>query len=144
MEFRILGSFEVVGAAGVVDLRGSKRRRLLACLVIQAGRPVSRDRLVEAVWDDRASEGAARTVQTYVSQLRKLLRDEPARLETSPGGYVLHLDPLRVDAHRFEQAVTTAVDEPEPARRLASSEAREPAIGDAVSRMSLGRGCLTL
>ena len=144
MEFRILGSFEVVGTTGLLDVRGAKRRGLLACLVVHAGRPISTDRLVEELWGDAGSDGAARTVQTYVSQLRKLLRDEPARLETSPGGYVLHLDPLRVDAHRFEQAVTTAVDEPEPARRLASSEAREPAIGDAVSRMSLGRGCLTL
>ena len=34
MEIRILGSFDVVGSAGVVDLRGVKRRCLLACLVV--------------------------------------------------------------------------------------------------------------
>jgi hypothetical protein len=78
MEIRILGSFDVVGSAGVVDLRGVKRRCLLACLVVHAGQPKSTDRLVSELWGDGGSEGATRTVQTYVSQLRKLLRGEPA------------------------------------------------------------------
>jgi DNA-binding SARP family transcriptional activator len=85
MEFRILGSFEIVGSAGVIDLRGAKRRGLLACLVIHAGQPLSTDRLVEELWGDGGSGGAARTVQTYMSQLRRLLRDEPVRLTTRPG-----------------------------------------------------------
>jgi DNA-binding SARP family transcriptional activator len=80
MEFRILGPFEVRGPAGPVDVRGAKRRGLLACLVVHAGQPMSTDPLVEELWGDRGSDGAARTVQTYVSQLRKLLRDEAANL----------------------------------------------------------------
>jgi hypothetical protein len=47
MEFRILGSFEVVGSAGALELPGAKRRGLLACLVTHAGQPMSTDRLVE-------------------------------------------------------------------------------------------------
>ena len=119
MEFRILGSFEVVGSAGVLDLRGVKRRGLLACLVVHAGEPMSTDRLVEELWGGGGSDGAARTVQTYVSQLRKLLRGEAASLQTRPGGYALEADPLDVDAHRFEQAVTAAGAETDPAGRLA-------------------------
>jgi DNA-binding SARP family transcriptional activator len=71
MDFRILGPFEVAGAGGVVDLRGAKRRGLLACLVVHAGQPMSTDRLVEELWGEGGSAAAARTVQTYVSQLRK-------------------------------------------------------------------------
>jgi DNA-binding SARP family transcriptional activator len=97
MEFRILGSFEVVGLEGLIDLRGAKRRGLLACLVVHAGQPLSTDRLVEELWGEDGSAGAARTVQTYVSQLRKLLHDEAARLETRPGGYVLEVDPADVE-----------------------------------------------
>jgi predicted ATPase/class 3 adenylate cyclase/DNA-binding SARP family transcriptional activator len=119
MEIRILGSFDLVGSAGVVDLRGVKRRGLLACLVVHAGQPMSTDRLVTELWGDRGSEGATRTVQTYVSQLRKLLRGEPASLDTRPGGYVLAVDPAVVDAYRFERGVTAAVTEPDSARRLA-------------------------
>ncbi len=85
MGFRILGSSEVVGSAGVVDLRGAKRRSLLACLVVHAGQPMSTDRLVEELWGAGNSDGAARTVQTYVSQLRKLLQAEAASVATRRG-----------------------------------------------------------
>jgi len=60
MEFRILGPFEVVGTDGVLDVRGAKRRGLLACLVAHAGQPMSTDRLVEELWGDGGSDGAAR------------------------------------------------------------------------------------
>jgi predicted ATPase/DNA-binding SARP family transcriptional activator len=122
MKFRILGSFEVVGTVGVLELRGAKRRGLLAYLVVHAGQPVSVDRLVEELWGERGSNGAARTVQTYVSQLRKLLRGGAATLQTRPGGYVLEIDPADVDACRFERAVTAASGEPDPARRLSTVE----------------------
>jgi predicted ATPase/DNA-binding SARP family transcriptional activator len=119
MEFRILGSFEVVGRNGFVDLRGAKRRGLLACLVVHVGQPLSADRLVEELWGDRGSDGAARTVQTYMSQLRKLLRGEAASLTTRPGGYALEVDPGDIDAYQFEQGVTAASAEPDAAQRLA-------------------------
>jgi predicted ATPase/DNA-binding SARP family transcriptional activator len=119
MEFRVLGSFEVVGSTGLIDLRGAKRRGLLACLVVHAGQPMSTDRLVEELWGENGSAGAARTVQTYVSQLRKLLHDEAARLETRPGGYVLVVDPADVDAQRFERGVNAVGTEPDLERQLA-------------------------
>ena len=64
MEFRIRGSFEVVGSEGPVDLRGAKRRGLVACLVVHAGQPMTTDRLTEELWADGGTEGAARTLQT--------------------------------------------------------------------------------
>jgi DNA-binding SARP family transcriptional activator/tetratricopeptide (TPR) repeat protein len=118
MEFRILGPFEVVGSAGLIDLRGAKRRGLLACLVVHAGHPLSTDRLVDELWGDAGSGGAARTVQTYVSQLRKLLQGEAAKLVTSPSGYLLKVDPAAVDARRFEQTLTAASAETDLTRRL--------------------------
>jgi predicted ATPase/DNA-binding SARP family transcriptional activator/class 3 adenylate cyclase len=119
MEFRILGPFEVVGSTGLVNLRGTKRRGLLACLVIHAGHPVSTERLVEELWGHAGSDGAAaRTVQTYVSQLRKLLHSEAASIKTRPRGYALEVDHGDVDAYRFEQEVTAAGAEPDPTRRL--------------------------
>ena len=118
MEFRILGSFEVEGEAGLIDLRGAKRRGLVACLLVNAGRPMSTDRLVEELWGADGSEGAARTVQTYVSQLRKVFQGEAAKLVTSPGGYLLVVDPAAVDARRFDRTVTAATAETDPTRRL--------------------------
>jgi DNA-binding SARP family transcriptional activator len=102
MEFRILGSFEVVGPTGPIDLRGAKRRGLLACLLVHAGQPLSTGRLVEELWGNSGSDAAARTVQTYVSQLRKLLRGESACLETRPGGCRLDINRGDVDADSTE------------------------------------------
>lgn len=119
MEFRILGSFEVEGTDGVVDVRGAKRRGLLARPVVHAGQPLSSGRLIDDLWGDNGSPGAARTVQTYVSQLRKLVHGEGTILVTRPGGYALEVDPADVDAHRFERAVTAAGAERDPGRRPA-------------------------
>lgn len=117
MEFRILGPFEVVGRASCVDLRGAKRRGLVAYLVVHAGQPVSTARLVEELWGDAAPGGAARTIQSYVSQLRKLLGGGPT-VQTRPGGYLLELESAAVDAYRFEQGVTAAGADRDPAHRL--------------------------
>jgi class 3 adenylate cyclase len=120
MDFRILGPFEVTGTAGPVQLRGAKRRGLLACLVVHAGQAVRTECLVEEIWGGRASESATRTVQTYVSQIRKLLQGEAVSLATRPAGYVLEVSPFEVDAQRFEHAVAAAGAERDPARRLSA------------------------
>jgi DNA-binding SARP family transcriptional activator/class 3 adenylate cyclase len=118
MEFRILGPFDVVGATGPVELRGAKRRGLLACLVTHAPEAVGANRLVAHLWGDRAPDGAVRTVQTYVSQIRKLLLSEGVIVETRPEGYVLRAEPDALDAHRFERVVAGAGQERDPGRRL--------------------------
>ena len=72
MEFRILGSLEVVGRDGPIALGGPKRRGLLALLLVKRGQLVAADRIVEELADGDA-ERTVGTVHTYVSQLRKLL-----------------------------------------------------------------------
>ena len=119
MDFRILGSFEAIGEAGSVTLRGGRRRVLLACLATHAGQPVSIDRLIEAMWGNNGTDSAAATLQTYVSRIRKLLGPDGATLQTSPGGYLLAIEPDAVDAVRFERNVAAAATEPDLGRRLA-------------------------
>ena len=50
MQFRVLGSLEVIGADGPALLGRGKRRSLLALLLIHARKVVSQDRLIEALW----------------------------------------------------------------------------------------------
>ena len=53
MEFRILGSLEVVGDDGaLIDLSSGKQRALLTLLLINRNQVVSSDRMVEELWGD--------------------------------------------------------------------------------------------
>src|SRR5262245_60313326 len=73
MEFRILGPLEVVDDAGVVEIPPGKPRALLALLVLEAGRVVSAERLIDELWGERPPATAAKMVQGHVSRLRKAL-----------------------------------------------------------------------
>jgi class 3 adenylate cyclase len=98
LEVRLLGPIEASCRGELVGLGGPKPRTLLAVLALEAGRVVSVDRIVEALWPGDPPETAAHAVQVYVSQLRKALG--PAIATRAPG-YELGLAPERVDLHRF-------------------------------------------
>src|SRR3954462_2342984 len=101
MELRVLGPLELVGDTGVVDLPAGKLRALLALLLMERGRVVSADALVDRLWGERPPPTAGKIVQGYVSRLRKLL---PAGvLETRAPGYVLRVGEERLDLARFER-----------------------------------------
>ena len=106
MEFRILGPLEAVADGRVVALDAAKQRALLAILLLHAGEPVARDRLIEDLWDGRPPATAAKVLQTYVSQLRKALGSDV--IVTRPGGYELAVEPDGLDLHRFERLVGEA------------------------------------
>ena len=97
-EVRLLGAIEIARAGTPVSLGGPKPRALLATLALEAGRVVSVDSLVEALWPGEPPETAGHAVQVYVSQLRKALGPV---LATRAPGYVLELAPEHVDVHRF-------------------------------------------
>jgi YVTN family beta-propeller protein len=100
IEFRILGPFEVVEADRPVAVGGPKQRALLAVLVLHRGEVVSSDRLIDELWGERPPATAAKTVQVFVSELRKALGD--GSLVTRGRGYMIIIDPGQVDLERFE------------------------------------------
>ena len=145
MEFRILGPLEVVDEEQRrVRLPGPKTRALLAELLINANQVVSVDRLVEAVWGEDAPETAAKTLQTYVLQLRKAV--EPGRapgttgevLLTRDSGYLLAVHPEQVDALRFERLVEEGRDALSGVRARASRGGARRGAG-LVARSGTGR-----
>jgi WD40 repeat protein/DNA-binding SARP family transcriptional activator len=125
-QFRILGPLEVLDSeARLIRLPGSKTKALLAELVINANHVVSTDRLIEALWGESPPETAAKTLQTYVVQLRKAV--EPSRKPGTSGelvltresGYVLAVHPDQIDAVRFQNLIREgreALRESEPQR----------------------------
>jgi predicted ATPase/class 3 adenylate cyclase len=117
VHFEVLGPFGIRGSNGLIELRGDKRRGLVAFLVVNHGHVCLVDRIVEALWEGEASPGATGTVRTYVSQLRKDF-DAGTRVATRAGGYVLELGDDAIDAERFERLIELALVETDVARRL--------------------------
>ena len=100
MEFSILGPLEAEDGGTRVDLGGGKQKALLGLLLLQAGRVVPMDRLIDGLWGEEVPESAPKMVQIFVSQLRKQLPRELIR--TRSPGYLLDLDGHTLDLHAFE------------------------------------------
>jgi DNA-binding SARP family transcriptional activator len=77
--FSILGPLSRVIDGVEVTPRAPKERALLALLVVNHGRVVSADRLMEELWPDLAADRARRVLQVRVAAVRKTPRR--ARLE---------------------------------------------------------------
>lgn len=105
VRYQVLGPIRASTDRGVVELGGPKQRLVLALLLADANRAVAEDRLVDGVWGEEAPAGARHTLQTYVSELRRILDDEILR---EGRGYRLVVDPEAVDVHRFESLVEAA------------------------------------
>src|SRR4051794_7848003 len=101
MEFRILGPLDVVDGKQVVGLPAAKHRTLLAMLLLNANEVVSTGRLIEALWEDEPPPRAQKTLQVYVSQLRKTLGKD--RVETRAPGYLVRVRDDELDLARFER-----------------------------------------
>src|SRR3954447_5062219 len=108
MQFRLLGPLEVETDDGPVDVGAGKRRALLAHLLIHANEVVSAEQLIDELWDEHPPATAAKSVQVYVSQLRKALSTNGAVLGTRGSGYVISVAADEVDALLFEERLETA------------------------------------
>jgi len=108
MRFRVLGTLEVRSADGrLIRLGAAKQRTLLGMLLLHANRPVAVDRLINAVWPQRAPRTAPVALRTYVSALRRLAGlpggTGPPSLTATGGGYQLTVDPTHLDRLVFEE-----------------------------------------
>ena len=110
MEFRILGPLEVVDQGANAKLGGSKQRSLLALLLLNPNRPISRDRLIDELWGDRPPDTAATAIQVHVSQLRKALGRDV--IVTQTPGYMVRVRDGELDLERFERSVAEAQSAP--------------------------------
>ncbi|GAA3038398.1 hypothetical protein GCM10020229_57100 [Kitasatospora albolonga] len=114
----VLGSLTAERDGAPLPLGGRRQRSVLALLVASRGRVVSVDRMVEELWQDAAPAQAVTSLQSYVSNLRRLLEPgraprTPARLLVSAApGYALRLDEAAVDSWRFELLAARAATAP--------------------------------
>ncbi len=126
LELRILGPLEAVRDGQQLPLGGARQRTVLARLIVDAGRVVSTDALIDAVWDSAPPATAVKTLQKYVSELRKVLhRGGSEVLVSRHGGYAIIGDCV-VDADDVLALVERA--------RGARAARRLPEASDALAR----------
>jgi DNA-binding SARP family transcriptional activator len=90
-----------------VRISAAKQRVVLALLALRSGEVVSVDALVDGLWPGGPPPTALKTLQGYVSALRRALDPDggAARsvIVTRPPGYALDVPAEAIDLLRFEQ-----------------------------------------
>ena len=130
LAYGVLGPLEVRRGDRVVVLGPPKQRAVLACLLLARGRVVSADRLLEVVWGEDLPVSALPSLQVYVSNLRRLLRDENGHspvVRRSPG-YVLE-GVHSLDADDFAADVAAALGHAEAGEWAEALDAARRAAG---------------
>lgn len=111
VEYRLLGSFEVIVDGAPTHCGGVKQRSVLAMLLLDVNRLVTIGRLTDGLWADDPPARSLATVQVYVSGLRKLLAaDGESPITTRTNGYILQASPEAIDVERFTSSVAAAVE----------------------------------
>lgn len=111
---RILGPVDVLVDGAPREVRGFRRKAVLAVLALRATELVSADRLIEVVWGERAPRTAANALQAHVSYLRGVLGSREAIVAHS-GGYVLDADTDLLVAQRL---IDEGEQEDDPSARV--------------------------
>jgi DNA-binding SARP family transcriptional activator/DNA polymerase III delta prime subunit len=104
VHYRLLGPLQVVHAGTTVDVGAPKQRTVLAMLLLAQGRVVSVDRLIDAVWGDDPPASATASLQAYISNLRRALRDGSpvaSPIVRQPPGYYLDVPADAIDVALF-------------------------------------------
>ncbi|MFY1669889.1 BTAD domain-containing putative transcriptional regulator [Plantactinospora sp. WMMB334] len=133
MKFRILGTLEISAAGRQLDCAASKPRTVLGLLLCRANRIVPVPVLREALWDGAPPRTAHKNLQSYVSALRALLGTGGVQVLHRPPGYLLRIEPERLDALRFTDLARQG--------RLAAREGRTSAAAELLGQaIRLWRG----
>lgn len=131
MEYRVLGPFEAVRDGQTLKLGGPQQRAVLVVLLLHRGEVIPADRLIDELWGERPPATAAKTLQGYISHLRKTLGQ--GVLITRGPGYLLAPESAQLDADRFEELVAEA-------RRTLQEDNAVAAAGQLRAALELWRG----
>jgi DNA-binding SARP family transcriptional activator/tetratricopeptide (TPR) repeat protein len=132
LEIRLLGPVELIHDGVPVELGRRQERCVLGLLALEPGRVVSADRLIELLWGNAPPPSARPALQSHIARLRSRLATEQPLILTKGAGYVVDIEPDRVDMHRFASLLDEAQRDPMPDSRA----------GKLAEALSLWRGPL--
>src|SRR5262245_41105184 len=131
MEFGVLGPLAAWHDGRELELGSPKQRATLAVLLLRANAFVATATVVDQLWGERPPARAVKTVQVYVSGLRKLLGENV--IDTRPAGYRMHVGQGALDLDRFEELLARG-------RTLLASGAAADAAAALRDALALWRG----
>ena len=120
---RLFGAVTVECEGRPVSGGGPRPAAVLSVLALNVARPVSVDRLIDAVWSDDPPNSVTNVLQVYVSSLRKLLRSADLGISRAGSTYTLDaaLDDIDVEVFlRLAAEGRSALRALEPERALVS------------------------
>lgn len=113
----MLGKVAASHRGSPVELGRRQERCLLGLLLLEPGRVVLAERLIELLWQDAEAAERRATLHTYVARLRRRLAPYGVRILTRHAGYLIDVDPAAVDLHRFTAEVERTSTIADPATR---------------------------
>ncbi|GAA4543557.1 BTAD domain-containing putative transcriptional regulator [Amycolatopsis samaneae] len=139
----MLGPVQIWDGEDWAAVRAAQPRSVLALLLVDAGRVVATDRLVDELWGVRPPRTALNTVQVYVNRLRRLLGEDAHELLATTGrGYRLTVADGELDAWVFQSLVESGQRELAEGRAEAAATTLAAALalwrGPAFSEVSAG------
>src|SRR5688572_25089396 len=123
LRFTLLGPVQVIADGTPLTGIAPRHRAVLGYLLLNAGRVISMERLIDAMWGHDRPDTARSQVHASITAIRRVLRGAGAvhLLQTRTGGYVAAPEPGRLDTQRFTELV--AAGEPREALSLWTGEA---------------------
>ncbi|MER5863900.1 BTAD domain-containing putative transcriptional regulator [Kitasatospora sp. NPDC002040] len=114
LRFQVLGPVQAWRGEQQLALGSPQQQAVLIALLLNRGRPVTTQDLVDGLWGDRPPPQAVAALRTYVSRLRALI--EPNRETRAPAellvsvsdGYALRIPSESLDLSVFEREFASA------------------------------------
>jgi DNA-binding SARP family transcriptional activator len=107
-DFRLLGPVEVWSDGRSLPAGTTKQQAVLATLLLEAGRPVPVETLIDRVWGEAPPATARGTLQSHLSRIRRLLDGTGAELAHRSGAYRLCVEAGRIDLYRVRELTASA------------------------------------
>lgn len=133
----LLGNFQILFNHHKIssDLWQSRQlRTILKILIIQRGKPIPANQIIEKIWPDKDPEQTAQHLYVRISQIRKILKNFGFQdcIQTVAGGYIFQCEPILEE--NGEHSIWIDVDEFEQMADQGREQLENKAFNQAITR----------